>query len=182
MTFNVIVPLLLSLRGSSGVLGCGVEVSYPGLISLLTVPRPEELGDLLKVATLGESRAESVSLGFAMPGCLWAGGGVRWLPPRCHPLLRLAGLYRERRASRERSSEKKEQGTGVCARMREAVKACAETGLRRNAVLTRFVTSGGWSSAWSWGPGQRLAHGASEPGASLCGLLLWGKGAVRTGV
>ena len=78
----MIVPLLLSLRGSSGVLLCGVEVSYPGLISLLTVPRPEELGDLLKVATLGESRAESVSLGFAMPGCLWAGGGVRWLPPQ----------------------------------------------------------------------------------------------------
>ena len=138
MTFNVIVPLLLSLRGSSGVLLCGVEVSYPGLISLLTVPRPEELGDLLKVATLGESRAESVSLGFAMPGCLWAGGGVRWLPPRCHPLLRLAGLYRERRASRERSSEKKEQGTGVCARMREAVKACAETGL---SSYTLYATS-----------------------------------------
>lgn len=159
-----------------------MEVSYPGLISLLTVPRPEELGDLLKVATLGESRAESVSLGFPMPGCLWAGGGVRWLPPRCYPLLRLAGLCGESRVSRERSSEKREQGMGVCARMREAVKACAETGLRRNAVLTRFVTSGGWSSAWSWGPGQHPAHGASVPGVSLRGLLLWGKGAVRAGV
>lgn len=61
MTFNVIVPLLRSLWGSSGVLGRGVEVSYPGLISLLTVPRPEEPRDPLRVTTLGESRAESVS-------------------------------------------------------------------------------------------------------------------------
>ena len=85
MTFNVIVPLLLSLWGSSGVLGHRVEVSYPGLISKLTVPRPEEPGDLLKVTTLGESRAESVSLGVPVPGCLWASGGVRWLPPRVLP-------------------------------------------------------------------------------------------------
>lgn len=84
----------------------------------------------------GGKQSRASLLGFPVPT---ASGQVEaftcFLPG--YPLLRLAGLCRESGASRERNSEKRGLGAGVCAWMREAVKACAETGLRRKCCFSR---------------------------------------------